>query len=31
MNIEQAKKINLKDFLCELGFNYVRQRGNNYW
>lgn len=31
MNIEQAKKINLKDFLCELGFNHVRQRGNNYW
>lgn len=31
MNIEQAKRISLKDFLSELGFSHVRQRGNNYW
>lgn len=28
MNIEQAKRISLKDFLSELGFSHVRQRGN---
>ena len=31
MNIEQAKELNLKDFLEELGYKPVRVKHNSAW